>query len=242
MIRPIDKPLAAHGGIAVLRGNLAPQGAVLKPSAASPHLMRTAAARWSSRTSSTTRARIDDPALDVDAGLRARAEELRAEGLSRAWPRSATWGCRRRCCSTGVTDMVRISDARMSGTAYGTVVLHVAPEAAAGGPLALVRDGDMIELDVEQRRLHLDVPTTELARAARGVARAGAGAAAGGYAQLYIDHVLQADQRRRPRFPRGLPRARGAANRTDGTLSCQLSAVSQHCNPSHTTNRLKAEN
>ena len=141
-------------------------GAVLKPSAASPHLMRHRgrAVVFESiehyndahRRSGARRRRR----------LRAGAEGLRSEGLSRAWRRSATWACRRRCCSTGVTDMVRISDARMSGTAYGTAVLHVSPEAAAGGPLALVRDGDMIELDVEARRLHLDVSDDGAGRAA----------------------------------------------------------------------------
>ena len=109
------------------------------------------------------KARVDDPKLDIDETCVHGAEELRPEGLSRVSPRSATWPAAK-LLKKGVTDMVRISDARMSGTAYGTVVLHTSPEAAAGGPLALVRDGDMIELDVKQRRVHLDVSDEELER------------------------------------------------------------------------------
>ena len=160
------------GGIAVLRGNLAPDGAVLKPSAASPHLMQHRGRAVVFENIEHYNARIVRSRARRRRRLRAGAQETADRRAIRAWRRSATWACRPRCCRQGITDMVRISDARMSGTAYGTAVLHVSPEAAAGGPLALVRDGDMIELDVEARRLHLDVSDEELARAARRVAAA----------------------------------------------------------------------
>jgi L-arabonate dehydrase len=193
VIRPIDRPLAAHGGIAVLRGNLAPRGAVLKPSAASPALMRHRGRAVVFESIEHYNARIADPALDVDKDC-----VLVLKGCGpKGYPGMAevgNMGLPPKVLKTGVTDMVRISDARMSGTAYGTAVLHVAPEAAAGGPLALVRDGDMIELDVEQRRLHLDVSDAELARR-RGEWRVPElKLPPGGYARLYIEHVQQADQ------------------------------------------------
>ena len=155
MITPFDEPFKPNGGIAVLRGNLAPDGAVIKPSAATPDLLRHRGRAVVFENIEDFHARIDDPTLDIDENCVMVLQELRAARAIPAWPRSATCRCRPSCCSKGVTDMVRISDARMSGTAYGTVVLHVAPEAAAGGPLALVRDGDMIELDVAQGRLQL---------------------------------------------------------------------------------------
>jgi dihydroxyacid dehydratase/phosphogluconate dehydratase len=193
VIHPIDKPLASHGGIAVLRGNLAPNGAVLKPSAASPHLMQHRGRAVVFENIEHYNARISDPSLDVDKDC-----VLVLKGCGpKGYPGMAevgNMGLPPKVLQTGVTDMVRISDARMSGTAYGTAVLHVAPEAAAGGPLALVRDGDMIELDVEKRRLHIDVADAELA------ARRGAwtmpepNLPPGGWARLYIEHVQQADQ------------------------------------------------
>jgi len=193
VIHPIDRPLASHGGIAVLRGNLAPNGAVLKPSAASPHLMRHRGRAVVFENIEHYNARIADPALDVD-----KACVLVLKGCGpKGYPGMAevgNMGLPPKVLQTGVTDMVRISDARMSGTAYGTAVLHVAPEAAAGGALALVKDGDMIELDVEQRRLHLDVSDTELA-ARRAVWQAPElNLPPGGWARLYIEHVQQADQ------------------------------------------------
>ena len=193
VIRPFDTPLAAHGGIAVLRGNLAPAGAVLKPSAASPHLMRHRGRAVVFENIEHYKARIDDAALDVDAGC-----VLVLKGCGpKGYPGMAevgNMGLPAKVLKTGVTDMVRISDARMSGTAYGTAVLHVSPEAAAGGCLALVEDGDMIELDVEARRLHLDVSDEVLAKR-RAAWRAPAPALPpGGYASLYIEHVQQADQ------------------------------------------------
>jgi dihydroxy-acid dehydratase len=193
VIRPVDKPLAAHGGIAVLRGNLAPQGAVLKPSAASPALMRHRGRAVVFENIEHYNARISDPALDVDKDC-----VLVLKGCGpKGYPGMAevgNMGLPPKVLKTGVTDMVRISDARMSGTAYGTAVLHVAPEAAAGGPLALVRDGDMIELDVENRRLHLDVSDTELAKRRAEWRVPELKLPPGGYARLYIEHVQQADQ------------------------------------------------
>ena len=193
VIRPIDRPLAAHGGIAVLRGNLAPQGAVLKPSAASPALMRHRGRAVVFESIEHYNARILDPELDVDKDC-----VLVLKGCGpKGYPGMAevgNMGLPPKVLKTGVTDMVRISDARMSGTAYGTAVLHVAPEAAAGGPLALVRDGDMIELDVEARRLHLDVSDAELARRRAEWRVPELKLPPGGYARLYIEHVQQADQ------------------------------------------------
>ena len=193
VIRPIDRPLAAHGGIAVLRGNLAPQGAVLKPSAASPALMRHRGRAVVFENIEHYKARIFDPELEVDKDC-----VLVLKGCGpKGYPGMAevgNMGLPPKVLKTGVTDMVRISDARMSGTAYGTAVLHVAPEAAAGGPLALVRDGDMIELDVEARRLHLDVSDAELARRRAEWRVPELKLPPGGYARLYIEHVQQADQ------------------------------------------------
>jgi L-arabonate dehydrase len=192
VIRPIDRPLAAHGGIAVLRGNLAPQGAVLKPSAASPDLMRHRGRAVVFESIEHYNARISDPALDVDKDC-----VLVLKGCGpKGYPGMAevgNMGLPPKVLQAGVTDMVRISDARMSGTAYGTAVLHVAPEAAAGGPLALVRDGDMIELDVEKRRLHLDVSDVELAKRRAEWRVPDSKLPPGGYARLYIEHVQQAD-------------------------------------------------
>ena len=147
VIRSLDRPVQPQGGIAVLRGNLAPDGAVIKPSAATPALLRHRGRAVVFESIEHYHARIDDPALEVDADLGPGPEGLRAQGLS-GHAGIGNMGLPPKLLRQGVTDMVRISDARMSGTAYGTVVLHVAPEAAAGGPLALVQDGDEIELDV----------------------------------------------------------------------------------------------
>ena len=192
VIRPIDRPLAAHGGIAVLRGNLAPTGAVLKPSAASPHLMKHRGRAVVFESIEDYHARINDPDLDVDASC-----VLVLKGCGpKGYPGMAevgNMGLPPKVLQQGIADMVRISDARMSGTAYGTAVLHVSPEAAAGGPLALVRDGDMIELDVEARRLHLDVSDAELATRRASWRAPEPVVPPGGYARLYIEHVQQAD-------------------------------------------------
>jgi dihydroxy-acid dehydratase len=191
VIRPFDKPLVQHGGVAVLRGNLAPDGAVLKPSAASPHLMRHRGRAVVFETIEHYKQRIDDPALDVDENCILVLKNCGPKG----YPGMAEVGnmsLPAKILKRGITDMVRVSDARMSGTAYGTVVLHVCPEAAIGGPLALVRDGDFIELDVEARRLHLEVAQDELDRR-RAQWRKPELPMKGGYQQLYVEHVNQAN-------------------------------------------------
>jgi dihydroxy-acid dehydratase len=192
VIRSFDNPLTPNGGIAVVRGNLAPDGAVLKPSAASPNLLRHRGRAVVFENIEHYKARIDDPSLDIDRDC---VMVLKNSGPV-GYPGMAevgNMGLPAALLKQGVTDMVRISDARMSGTAYGTVVLHVCPEAAVGGPLALVENGDMIELDVEARRLHLDVTDEELARR-RAAWKPQAPASDGGYVQLYVKHVQQADK------------------------------------------------
>ena len=192
VIRPLDRPLTPQGGIAVLRGNLAPDGAIIKPSAADPKLMTHRGRAIVFENVEELHERMDDPDLDVDETC---VLVLKNSG-PKGYPGMAEVGnmpLPRKVLEKGVTDMVRISDARMSGTAYGTVVLHVAPEAAAGGPLALVREGDMVELDVPNRRLHLDVSDEELARR-RAEWKAPEPAMTSGYQKLYVDHVMQADK------------------------------------------------
>lgn len=191
VIRPFARPLVAQGGIAVLRGNLAPNGAVLKPSAASPELMRHRGRCIVFEDIDDYKRRIDDPALDVDESS---VLVLKLSG-PKGYPGMAEVGNMQlpaKLLKRGVRDMVRISDARMSGTAYGTVVLHVCPEAAVGGPLALVREGDFISLDVAARSIHLEVSDAELATR-RAAWKPPAPSASGGYQRLYLDHVLQAD-------------------------------------------------
>ena len=156
VIRGMDNPLKPAAGIAILTGNLSPDGAVIKPSAASPKLMKHRGRAVVFETIEDVHARMDSPDLDVDENS---VLVLKYAG-PRGYPGMAEVGnlpLPSKILKKGITDMVRISDARMSGTAYGTVVLHTAPEAAVGGPLALVQNGDPIELDVEARRLHLDV-------------------------------------------------------------------------------------
>ncbi|WP_421726523.1 IlvD/Edd family dehydratase [Bauldia sp.] len=192
VIRPRDRALVAHGGIAVLGGNLAPDGAVLKPSAATPELLQHHGKAVVFSSIEDFRARIDDPDLDVDKDSILVLQNCGPKG----YPGMAEVGnmpLPQKLLKQGVRDMVRISDARMSGTAFGTVVLHTAPEAAAGGPLALVRDGDMITLDVAGRRLHLDVDDAEL-DARRVEWEPPPPAMNGGYQSLYVEHVLQADR------------------------------------------------
>ncbi|MDW8369261.1 MAG: IlvD/Edd family dehydratase [Geminicoccaceae bacterium] len=192
VIRPWDRPLVAEGGLVVLKGNLAPNGAVLKPSAASPHLLRHTGRAVVFEDIDHYRARIADPSLEVD--------ETSVLVLKNCGPKGypgmaevGNMGLPPKLLKRGIKDMVRISDARMSGTAYGTVVLHVAPEAAAGGPLALVREGDLVELDVPARRLELLVSEEELARR-RAAWTPPPPAMQSGYWKLYHDHVLQADR------------------------------------------------
>jgi L-arabonate dehydrase len=192
VIFPLNAPFKEQGGIAVLKGNLAPSGAVLKPSAASPHLMKHRGRAVVFESIEELHARIDDPNLDADENS---VLVLKYCG-PRGYPGMAEVGnmpLPKKVLQKGITDMVRISDARMSGTAYGTVVLHTAPEAAVGGPLALVENGDMIELDVAKRSLHLDVPDAELQRR-RAAWKGFQSPHQSGYAKLYVDHVMQADK------------------------------------------------
>ncbi len=192
VIRPVDDPLTAQGGIAVLRGNICPQGAVIKPSAATLELMKHRGRAVVFETIEDLHARIDDPDLEIDATSIMVLKNCGPKG----YPGMAEVGnmpLPPKLLKQGVTDMVRISDARMSGTAYGTVVLHVAPEASAGGTLAFVENGDYIELDVEARRLHLDVADEELERR-RERWQPPESPYDRGYYKLYIDHVLQADR------------------------------------------------
>jgi dihydroxy-acid dehydratase len=192
VIRSLDLPISPEGGTVILTGNLCPDGAVLKQSAASAHLLTHRGRAVVFEDHADLHARIDDPALSVD--------ESSVLVLKRVGPKGAPgmpeWGAApipAKLLKAGVKDMVRISDARMSGTSYGTVVLHVAPEAEAGGPLALVQDGDEIELDVPKRRLTLRVSDDELARR-RAAWRPRSPHFTRGYGRLFLDHVLQANE------------------------------------------------
>ncbi len=189
VIRPLDTPFKPEAGIAVLRGNLAPDGAVIKPSAASPQLLCHRGRAVVFENIEDFKARINDEQLDIDETC---VMVLKNCG-PRGYPGMAEVGnmpLPPKLLRQGITDIVRISDARMSGTAYGTVVLHTSPEAAAGGTLALVRDGDYIELDVPGRRLHLDVSDAELAQ--RRAEWKEPARPTRGWAKLYVDHVQQA--------------------------------------------------
>ena len=191
VIHAFDAPFKANAGIAVLRGNLCPDGAVIKPSAATPALLRHTGRAVVFENSEHMHQRLDDESLDVDETC---VLVLKNCG-PRGYPGMAEAGnmpLPPKVLRKGITDMVRVSDARMSGTAYGTVVLHVAPEAAAGGPLALVRDGDMVELDVPARKLHLHVGDDELQRR-RAAWQAPALPMERGWTRLYVEHVQQAN-------------------------------------------------
>jgi dihydroxyacid dehydratase/phosphogluconate dehydratase len=191
VIRPFDNPLHEEGGIAVLRGNLAPDGAVIKPAAATAELMQHRGRAVVFDSIEHYKARIEDPDLDVDPSSILVLKGCGPKGYP-GMPEVGDMQLPPKILAQGVRDMVRISDARMSGTAYGTAVLHVAPEAAAGGNLALVQDGDEIELDVAGRRLELLVDEEELARR-RAAWQAPEPAMASGYQRLYTDHVQQAN-------------------------------------------------
>lgn len=193
VIRTRAKPLVAEGGIAVLRGNLAPDGALVKPAAASPHLLRHRGRAVVFDSIEDFHARIDEPDLDVDADSVLVLRGCGPKGYP-GMPEVSNMPLPKKLLEQGVRDMVRVCDGRMSGTAYGTVVLHVAPEAAAGGPLALVRTGDIIDLDVAARRLDVDVPADELARRTPDEATVtGYANPRRGWERLYVDHVQQAD-------------------------------------------------
>jgi len=190
VIFPFEAPFKAHAGIAVLKGNLAPDGAVIKPSAATAALLQHRGRAVVFESVEDLHARINDDSLDIDADC---VMVLKGAG-PKGYPGFAEVGnmpLPPKVLKQGITDMVRISDGRMSGTAYGAVVLHVAPEAAAGGTLALVQDGDMIELDVAGRRLHLDVDDAELAR--RRAAWQAPPTPQRGWYKLYVDSVQQAN-------------------------------------------------
>ena len=192
VIRSFDDPLVRQGGIAVLRGNLAPDGAVIKPSAASASLMKHRGRAVVFEDIEEYRRCIADPNLEVDEYSVLVLKNCGPKGYP-GMPEVGNMGLPPKLLERGVRDMVRISDARMSGTAYGTVVLHVCPEAAAGGPLALVEEGDIIELDVSERRLHLEVAEEELARR-RAAWTSPPLVATSGYQSMYVQHVLQASQ------------------------------------------------
>ncbi|MFI6961731.1 IlvD/Edd family dehydratase [Streptomyces sp. NPDC050255] len=193
VIRPRTRPLVAEGGIAVLRGNLAPGGALIKPAAASPHLLRHRGRAVVFDSVEDFHARIDSPDLDVDADSVLVLRGCGPKGYP-GMPEVSNMPLPKKLLERGVRDMVRVCDGRMSGTAYGTVVLHVVPEAAAGGPLALVRTGDVISLDVAERRIEMDVPDEELARRTANQATLdGFADPRRGWERLYVDHVQQAD-------------------------------------------------
>ncbi len=192
VIRTIDNPLMVNGGIAVLRGNLAPNGCIIKPSAATPELMQHKGRAVVFEDIEDYKARIEDPDLDIDETC---VMVLKGCG-PKGYPGMAevgNMGLPPKILARGIKDMVRISDARMSGTAYGTVLLHTAPEAAAGGPLAVVQNGDMIEIDVENRRIHLEISEDELQRRMKDWTPPQPHMD-GGYYKLYCDTVLQADK------------------------------------------------
>jgi len=196
VVRPLAKPLIEDGGICILRGNLSPRGAVLKPSAATPALMQHRGRAVVFEDFAHYKEKIADPDLEVDANSVLVMKNCGPKGYP-GMAEVGNMGLPPKLLAQGVKDMVRISDARMSGTAYGTVVLHVAPEAAAGGPLGIVQEGDWIELDCAGGRLHLDISEAEMAARLERRAQQQAEvkpAMQGGYQSLYIDRVLQADQ------------------------------------------------
>jgi L-arabonate dehydrase len=191
VIMTVKEPFKPAGGLVVLRGNLCPDGAIIKPSAASPELMKHRGRAVVFEDIEDFHARIDDEALDVDERCVMVLKNCGPRGYP-GMPEVGNMPLPPKVLKKGITDMVRISDARMSGTAYGTAVLHVAPESAAGGTLALVQNGDFIELDVAARRLHLDVSDDELARR-RSEWKAPEAISNRGYCKLYVEHVMQAN-------------------------------------------------
>jgi dihydroxy-acid dehydratase len=192
IVFPLAQPLGPQGGIAILRGNLAPDGAVVKQTAVSRQLMRHRGQAVVFSSSVDLAERIDDPALEVTPESVLVLQNAGPKGAP-GMPEAGGLPIPRKLLERGVRDMLRISDARMSGTGYGAVVLHVAPEAAVGGPLGLVRSGDWIALDVGERRLHLEVSEAELARRRADWQPPASLRQARGYTRMYVDHVLQAD-------------------------------------------------
>jgi dihydroxy-acid dehydratase len=192
VIRCLDNPVLSSGGLAILRGNLAPNGAVIKASAAEPRLLKHSGRAIVFDSFDEMNARMDDPALDADANS---VLVLRNAGPKGA-PGMPEWGnlpIPQKLLKAGIRDMVRISDARMSGTSYGACVLHVSPESFIGGPLALLEEGDIIELDVPARQLNMRVSDHELARR-RAAWRPKQGIYARGYGKLFMQHIRQADE------------------------------------------------
>jgi dihydroxyacid dehydratase/phosphogluconate dehydratase len=192
VIRPASDPLHRQGAIGVVRGNLAPKGAILKASAATSELLNHRGPAVVFEDMLDLSRRIDDPGLEVTSDS---VLVLRSAG-PRGGPGMPEWGALpipAKLLQEGVTDMVRVSDARMSGTSFGTCVLHVSPESAAGGPLAVVENGDPIVLDYERRLLELDVPSQELTRRMEGLKPAEPRYRRG-YGALYVEHVLHADE------------------------------------------------
>lgn len=192
VIKTFSEPLRPQGGTVALRGNLAPNGAVIKQSAASPHLLKHQGRAVVFENGEDMAERVDDPKLEVD--------ENSVLVLKNAGPKGAPgmpeWGhlpIPAKLLKAGVKDMVRLSDARISGTSFGTIVVHIAPEAAVGGPLAVVKNGDLIDLDVEARRLELLIPEAEL-KARLATWKPAEPHYQRGYGKLFLDHILQADQ------------------------------------------------
>ena len=192
VIRKLDNPLSATGGLAVLRGNLAPNGAIIKPTAAEPHLLKHTGPAVVFSDYNDMNARIDDEALQVDEN----SVLVLKNGGPLGGPGMPEWGqlpIPTKLLKKGVRDMVRISDALMSGTSYGTCVLHISPESYVGGPLAFVQDGDLIELDVEARKLELKVSDAELAKRKRAW-KEPPPRFERGYGALFAQHITQADK------------------------------------------------
>jgi dihydroxy-acid dehydratase len=192
VIYPIEEPFKQQAGIAVLKGNLCENGAVIKPSAASPSLMKHRGKAIVFESMEDYHQRIDDPDLDIDENSVIVLKGVGPKGYP-GMPEVGNVDLPEKLILKGVKDMVRISDGRMSGTAYGTVVLHVSPESSVGGTLAIVQNGDFIELDVENRRLNLDISDDELRRR-KAKWLAPKPLATRGYVRLYIDHVEQAEK------------------------------------------------
>jgi dihydroxy-acid dehydratase len=193
VITPRTAPLLPAAGISVLRGSLAPGGAIIKPAAASPHLLKHRGPAVVFDSIEDFHARIDDPELDIDENSVMILRGCGPMGYP-GMPEVSNMPLPKKLLEKGVRDMVRICDGRMSGTAYGTVILHVTPEAAAGGPLARVKTGDWISIDVRNRRLDVEVPAEEFD--SRGVNEATVNGFANprrGWERLYVDHVMQAD-------------------------------------------------
>ena len=203
-------PIRERAGLAIVRGNLAPNGAVIKPSAATPSLLKHRGRAVVFESIEDFKARIDRPDLEIDETSVMVMKGAGPKGYP-GMPEVGNMPLPPKLLARGITDLVRISDARMSGTAYGTVVLHVSPESAAGGPLALVQNGDEIELDIDTRKLELRVSEDELNRR-KAAWKPAPDTWTGGYQRLYIDHVLQADQGRRSGFSGRVP-GRGDSSR-----------------------------